>query len=882
MVKDRDSRFGYQRLLKYGNTLIMRTDADFSIVDVIGNCEGLVGLEPERIIKGGPAIWARLIYKDDIRRLTQRIREIHSAPREFIEEFRVVNQKTGKVRHFVARGVPIFSEYGVLEGWEGIGLDTTEIKKAQEELMAQKARLEALFEVARAVQTNLSPSLVALKGLKALIRATSSSSGMAFLYDEKNEELELIAADGVGSAYVAEVERRIKGPSLVRHSVTNKKGILIDDIQKDPRAAVKVAEMEGLKATIVMPLMVNESVLGAIVVFRRKAGGYSDADFELVSAAANQIALAIHKAEAYELERKQAGYFSALYRLSHELSKNLTSREISQQAIKILYQELPCKRLWLGILNEQGTHIVGQAGFGPGIRKRIVDIQIELNLEHNFLDKALEERRPVVVLPEDKLRCSGLTKILNMLKPRAFCIVPLISIGKVVGILVIEPTVGAGFFTPEKMAFLNSMAGEIATILMANRFESRMAKSDKMRMAGLFASGVAHNFNNMLQAILGQASLLEMQVDPDSNVGKAVSVIKSAAGRGASLVKQLLSFSLTEVQKKARVSIPDFLESSRDLYRSLIGSTINVEFDFRGTLPPVDIDTVQIQQVITNILLNAKEAIGDKKDGRVVISCRRVRLRSGEIDPELPPGEYVSIEIRDNGVGMDEQVVARCFEPFFTTKNTDSVTGLGVSGAGLGLSTAYSLVKQHNGLLTASSVLGEGSAFTIYLPVGKEERRGDYLPNNGTTALMVSLDNTQKVIAESALESAGMDIVSVATLSEAKRVMESCSEMKLVLVDVDLFRDDIERFVALIQTRFKSAKIILFTFSMPRWSSEFSEYDNVSILEKPVAIWALREKIYSLLGGLESDPSFRSKRSSDNSRILSVIEGGKAQGGKAK
>jgi len=726
-----------------------------------------------------------------------------------------------------------------LIGWEGIGIDITEIRHAEEEMSVQKQRIEALYEVSRALQLNVDPSLVASKGLRALIKATASEAGMVLFYDGKLDSLELVAAEGLSQRYVHEVEKLVNGPSLVRVSIHEKKGILVDNIQEDPRAVVKVAKLEGLKATVVHPLILGTRVLGAIVVSRKESRAYTVADFELIGAAANQFALATRQAELYANEKKQADFFAALYRLSHELTRHLSPKEISTHAFKVLHQELAAKRLWLGVINEQGTHILGQAGFGPGVRKRVVDLQIELNVDQNpLLDQVIRRKEPVIIYPEDLKTCSGLQLIFEKLDPAPFAVVPLVSLGQLVGIIIIEPSVGVGFFTPTRMSFLTSMASEIAVVLMANRFQNRMAEADKMRMAGLFASGVAHNFNNMLQAIIGQASLMDLQLKGDSSLKEAVNIIKSAASRGAALVKQLLSFSSSDTREKTNFSLTELIEQSKDLYKTILGSGIDFKIDLAEGDCRIYGDKGQIQQTVSNLLVNAKEAF-ESGIGQVSINCSRTKLRSGEIDPELAPGEYIRIEIRDNGVGMNEEMTSRCFEPFFTTKNVDAVTGIGIAGSGLGLSTAYSIMKQHDGLITVQSHEGEGSIFSIYIPAANRTNFSE--EKIWPRVLTILLDPIQQVTVNTSLDSIGISPINCRSIDDFYTHMDSQGIITLVIIDTDRFEGDIVELISKYDQANSFTRFLVVSFATSRWKRLFAELRNTYVYDKPITGWTLRE-----------------------------------------
>ena len=612
-----------------------------------------------------------------------------------------------------------------LEGEREYSANFEEVKEAQAQLKEEKERLEVLYKVSQALQSNLDPSLVALQGLKSLLSATKSDSGMVFFYDDKSDRFEIAAIHGIPENFLSKIEKLINGQSIARKAIGTRLPAKVDNIQDDERAVIKEAKIDGLKSAIVCPLFVGDRHLGSLAIFRKEIQAYHDSDMSLVAAAASQIAAATFQAELYAAEKKQAGYFAALYRMSHELSGHMNARDLAQRAFHIINRELACKRMWLGTLNEQGTHLIGQAGFGPGVRKSIINTKIEVRRDSgDMLGACLTRREPIIVSANDWNGCPQLRSLVERLNIESCAIIPIVSMAQSVGILVVEPVVSAGFFNQQKLSFLGSMANEIAVVLLATKFQNKVAETEKMRMAGLFASAVAHNFNNMLQVILGQASLIEMQEDLSKSANEAASLIRSAALRGANLVKQLLSYAASDSAKTETISTRDLIDGSRELYKAILGSNIQLRISYNGELLNVRAERGQLQQVISNILLNAKEAMSDSI-GEVSIEVTSTSINPGEVDPDLIPGKYVRIDIRDNGAGMSEDVRARCFEPFFTTKNIDPSTGIGVSGSGLGLSTVYSIIKKSAGTITVESIEGQGSTFSIYLPEFSAQQQSD-------------------------------------------------------------------------------------------------------------------------------------------------------------
>lgn len=420
----------------------------------------------------------------------------------------------------------------------------------------------------------------------------------------------------------------------------------------------------------------------------------------------------------------RAEVFSSLYKLSRELSRHGSVRELTTHILPVLQDELGSRRLWLGVMNDFGTHIVGHAALGPGISPRIVKVQIDLSVPHTWLDFALQEGRPVVVDPSDLRECSGITRIIRRLNPGSFIVAPLIALDQRVGVLIVEPQL----ISEDLLNLVHVMAGELATTIAARRFDAKMAEADKMQMASLLSSGVAHNFNNLLQAIGGNASLIELSSCGSSDVSRYARELQSYIEKGSSLVRQLRAVAVQprETQgKKADLTL--FIKDETNRWRSLLGDHIPLRVVCDdGWALPVQLDEAQLSKAIAQILMNSREAIErSKTEGWVSITARRVYVASGEVNFELAPGKYVRIDIEDNGGGMDGTVLARCFEPFFTTKESGT-DGVGYGGSGLGLSYVYSFARAQRGAVLAKSS-AEGALLSLYLPLATEqvsEQRG--------------------------------------------------------------------------------------------------------------------------------------------------------------
>ena len=244
--------------------------------------------------------------------------------------------------------------------------------------------------------------------------------------------------------------------------------------------------------------------------------------------------------------------------------------------------------------------------------------------------------------------------------------------------------------------------------------EAQFVQSQKMQAIGQLAGGIAHDFNNLLTAISGHCDLLMLRHDPSDADHGDLSQISQNANRAAALVGQLLAFSRKQTQQLETLDLRETLADLAHLLNRLVGERVSLELRHDPALAPMRGDRRQLEQVILNLVVNARDALGEE-GGEVEIVTSNCRLtRSLERDSaEVPAGRYVKVQVRDAGTGIDPAQLPKIFEPFFTTKRVGE-------GTGLGLSTAYGIVKQTGGFIFVDSTLGEGTVFTLYFPAARE------------------------------------------------------------------------------------------------------------------------------------------------------------------
>jgi len=309
---------------------------------------------------------------------------------------------------------------------------------------------------------------------------------------------------------------------------------------------------------------------------------------------------------------------------------------------------------------------------------------------------------------------------------------------------------------------------QIATdITDLKKMETQLNQAQKMESVGRLAGGVAHDFNNMLGVILGHTELALLHADENHDLYADLNEIQNAARRSADLVKKLLAFARKEIISPRRLDLNDTVESMLNMLRRLIGEDIDLLWKPAAHLWPVKMDPSQIDQILANLCVNARDAIDGVgkltiETGRKTFDEEYCKEHAGFI-----PGDFVLLAVSDNGCGMDKKTLDNLFEPFFTTKETGK-------GTGLGLATVYGIVKQNNGFINVYSEAGQGSTFRIYLPrLVAEEDTDNVSPKKkaaavgSETILLVEDEPTILRMTRMMLKRKGYTVIPAATPAEA-------------------------------------------------------------------------------------------------------------------
>lgn len=434
--------------------------------------------------------------------------------------------------------------------------------------------------------------------------------------------------------------------------------------------------------------------------------------------------------------------FLVLYSKMVDIDRSRDALERTNRALRLL---LECNKVLLEaeeekrfltdickVIVEVGGYRFAWVGFARNDRQRTVVPVASYGYEEDYLKcieirwddseygmgptgRAIKEKKPVVMknLSEEVLYKPWRELALKRGYHSSIAL-PLIAEGAVFGALNIYSE-NKNDFDDYEIELLKELASNVSygikslrDYAMRKQFEAEREQLQKMELVGQMAGGIAHDFNNIITVIKGSAEYLKSITESDDQLIEPVEEILVAVERATSLVKQLMTFSKKQEIQPEEINVNEIILGLKKILPRLTGNLIKCNLNLNSSIPRINGDPVQIQQIIYNLVVNARDSM--EKGGVITIEtdCIEAGEEFTKIQPGMKSGLYVLIKISDTGAGIPDEIKNRIFEPFFTTK--------GGKGTGLGLATVFSIVKRHNGHINFESTVGKGTTFNIYLP----------------------------------------------------------------------------------------------------------------------------------------------------------------------
>ena len=422
-----------------------------------------------------------------------------------------------------------------------------------------------------------------------------------------------------------------------------------------------------------------------------------------------------------------------------------------------------------------------------------------------------------------------------------------------------EETSGQLYFVPDETGGEGGVMVFGVDTTRHTSLEVQLAQSQKMQAVGQLAGGVAHDFNNVLTAIIGFSDLLLARHRPTDPSFADIMNIKQNANRAANLVRQLLAFSRRQTLRPEVLSLTDVLSDLGNLLGRLLGEVVELKIVHGRDLALVKVDVNQFEQVVINLCVNARDAMPD--GGVLTLNTSNVTAHDVEKSATksglVPPGDYVLLEVTDTGTGMPPEVLDKIYDPFFSTKEVGK-------GTGLGLSTVYGIIKQTGGFIFCESEVGKGTTFRVYLPqyietaeeeaarqaeAKGEEVKGTDLTGSGTI-LLVEDEDAVRSFAKRALESRGYTVLEADSGEVALEVLEEFGEEPdLVVSDVVMPEMDGPTMLRELRKRGVKTKVVFVSgYAEDAFEKNLEGQTDFAFLPKPFTLKQLAEAVKEAIG----------------------------------
>ena len=705
------------------------------------------------------------LHPDDLQRVADAYAAAADPARRALYdvEYRTIGKEDGVLRWVAAKGRGVFdgpSKDARCVRVVGTAIDITSRKQVEEALHDESRNLEILNRVGSSIASQLDLERVVQLVTDAAVELTGAAFG-AFFYNVVNETGEALLLYTLSGADRADFEKfgHPRATAVFAPTFRGEGVVRSDDITKDSRYGQN-PPYNGMpknhlpvRSYLAVPVRSRSGeVIGGLFFGHAEAGRFNERHERLVVGIAAQAAIAIDNARLYQAAQQ------ANETLERRVAEALAERKLLADIVETTDAFVQISDLNFNFL---GINKASADEFERifGVRPKVGDNMLEL-----LADKP-EYRSAVEAVWSRALAGEEFTEIGEFGDSdldRRFYEMKYNSLRDEQGRLI-----GA-------YQFVYDVTERLAAERRLSEAEDALRQSQKMEAVGQLVSGLAHDFNNVLGAVVAAFDMIGRHADQLERVRRFAEAGMEAAKRGGKLTSQLLAFSRKQRMELAPLYGCDVIEANRDLLQRTVGPLVELELGLNPGPVPVLADATQVEMTILNLALNARDAMPN--GGKLFIGTRVQRI---DRDPELEPGEYVELEVRDTGVGMSEDTLRRALDPFFTTKPVGK-------GTGLGLAQVYGSARQAGGTVRVESKPGQGTSVRVFFPrTDQTVKRGELdplilgnAPDSMATVLLIDDDNDLRSMLAEALESLGYQV---------KEAVDGLSALRLL----DTFRPDV-------------------------------------------------------------------------------------------
>jgi signal transduction histidine kinase/CheY-like chemotaxis protein len=667
---------------------------------------------------------------------------------------------------------------------------TRAMEFASQERLGMEAAAAALADVARELAGTLDPAQVINRIVSAVAEVFGVSQAALYQTDTAANDLVCVAAVG-GVGLEKWVGRRVaKGEGTAGRAFVDGRVVSCSDLTSGPGiilpswASRDGVDLDGRNAVTSIPLRARQKIVGVLSLGYESGRVLTDRELRLLSAFADQAAIALENARLHKdvqerlVESKtRQERMEALLGVGQELARiqpveSLLGR-IAETAGRLFHASSVRFRLI------EGEHLVVCGTWGSA-DEFIAASRLKIGESLSGVVAASGEPLVVQDPANDPRLIAAHRERYREKGVRAFLGVPIKVKNQVAGVLTVRTTRDEGFSAAD-VEMAGAFAAQAAIALENSRLyqetqrafeeltqaQDQLIQVQKMDAIGQLAGGIAHDFNNLLTVIGGRSQMLLTSLLPGHPGRRDVELIKATSDRAATLTSQLLAFSRKQVLQPKPLDLNALVGGVAPMLTRLIGENVELLIVPGRGIGQVMADPGQLEQVVMNLLVNARDAMPEGGSVRIETGSCVLLDALEHAQGCIPPGQYVTLVVQDCGCGMDSKTLARIFEPFFTTKDA-------TKGTGLGLSTVYGIVHQSGGFIGVDSKIGRGTTFTVYLrrtAVPNEPEKAEVSPveatRGGETILLVEDEDEVRRLASEILKTLGYTVLDTGDPLEA-------------------------------------------------------------------------------------------------------------------